>query len=53
MSKKYDDIINLPRHISKTKPKMKIVDRAAQFLPFAALIRGYSHSSVSKKKQQD
>lgn len=37
MTKKYDDIINLPRHVSKTRPQMPIIDRAAQFSPFAAL----------------
>lgn len=34
---KYDDIIELPRHISPTRPKMSLIDRAAQFAPFAAL----------------
>ncbi len=33
----YDDIINLPRHISKTRGGMSMRDRAAQFAPFAAL----------------
>lgn len=33
----YDDIINMPRHISSKYPQMKIIDRAAQFAPFAAL----------------
>ena len=34
---KYDSIINLPHHISKTRPQMPMSDRAAQFAPFAAL----------------
>ena len=34
---KYSDIINLPHHVSATRPHMTIIDRAAQFSPFAAL----------------
>ncbi len=34
---RYDDIINLPRHISAVHPPMPVADRAAQFMPFAAL----------------
>ena len=33
----YDDIINLPHHVSLTRPQMSMLDRAAQFSPFAAL----------------
>lgn len=33
----YEDIINLPHHVSKTRPQMSMRDRAAQFSPFAAL----------------
>ena len=37
MNSKYDGIINLPHHTSKKHPRMPLSDRAAQFLPFAAL----------------
>ena len=34
---KYDDIIGLPHHVSATRPRMSMIDRAAQFSPFQAL----------------
>lgn len=35
--RKYDDMIYLPHHVSVRHPQMPILDRAAQFSPFAAL----------------
>lgn len=37
---KYDDIIDLPHHVSAARPHMPVSDRAAQFMPFRALV-GY------------
>lgn len=36
-NQQYNDIIDLPHHISTTRPRMSMLDRAAQFSPFAAL----------------
>ena len=41
----YADIINLPHHVSETRPQMSIYDRAAQFAPFAALT-GYDAAII-------
>lgn len=37
MNGKYDEIMELSHHVSKTRPQMPMSDRAAQFAPFAAL----------------
>ena len=37
MTDKYDDIIDLPHHVSANRAHMSMIDRAAQFSPFAAL----------------
>lgn len=38
---KYQNIINLPHHVSKNHPRMSLNNRSAQFAPFSALT-GYS-----------
>lgn len=40
-SQQYNDIIDLPHHASATRSRMSMIDRAAQFSPFAALT-GYN-----------
>ena len=41
--RQYDDIINLPHHISKKHPQMSLYARSAQFAPFTALT-GYEEA---------
>jgi len=43
VSGKYDDILHLPHHVSPTRRRMTMVERAAQFSPFAALA-GYGEA---------
>lgn len=50
MSGRYDDIINLPHHVSKVHPQMSMYQRAAQFAPFAALT-GHSAAIDETTKQ--
>lgn len=37
MKNDYSDIIDHPHYVSKTRPQMSEIERAAQFSPFAAL----------------
>lgn len=39
----YDDIINMPHHVSRTRQPLDTDSRAAQFAPFAALA-GYDEA---------
>ena len=50
----YDDIINLPHHVSKKHPQMSLYARSAQFAPFSALT-GYEElveETVKEKNEQ-
>ena len=49
---KYDDIINLPHHVSAKHPKMSMYNRAAQLFPFAVLT-GYEKAIEEARKKQD
>ena len=51
-SHEYDDIINLPHHVSADRPHMPMIDRAAQFSPFAALT-GYDAAIVETARLTD
>lgn len=37
MNEKYEKIINMPHHVSKSRAQMSKQDRAAQFAPYSAL----------------
>lgn len=52
MDKKYEAIINLPHHISPTRPRMSLSQRAAQFAPFAALT-GYDAVLAETARQTE
>ena len=51
-SHEYDDIINLPHHVSAERPHMPMLDRAAQFSPFAALT-GYDAAIAETARLTD
>lgn len=52
MTRAYDNIINLPHHVSTTRPHMTTIDRAAQFSPFAALT-GYDSAIKETSRLTD
>lgn len=45
----YEDIVNLPPHISKKHPQPTMIDRAARFAPFAA-ITGYEEMVLEEAR---
>ena len=52
MTHDYDDIINLPHHVSKHHPQMSMWNRAAQFAPFAALT-GYEDAIKESARENE
>lgn len=52
MTENYDDMLNLPHHVSATHPHMTVIDRAAQFAPFAALT-GYDAAVKETARRTD
>ena len=52
MNDKYDEIANLPHHVTETRPQMPMSDRAAQFAPFAALT-GYDSAIRETERLTD
>ncbi len=51
-SSKYKDIINMPHHQSRKRPHMSMIDRAAQFSPFAALT-GHNDAIIETARLTD
>ena len=49
----YDDIINLPHHVSTMHPRMSMYNRAAQFSPFAALTGYEKVIGEARRKQEE
>ena len=46
----YEDIINLPHHVSRNHPRMTMYQRAAQFAPFAAL-SGHNEAMAQTERE--
>jgi len=52
MNGEYDDIIKLEHYVSKKRPQMPMINRAAQFAPFAALT-GYGETVKETARRTD
>ncbi len=52
MRGQYDDIIDLPHHVSKNRKQMTLEERAGQFAPFAAL-SGYQDEINERAKMPE
>ena len=52
MPEQYDDIINMPHHVSQSRSQMPRHNRAAQFAPFAALT-GYEDALDESARHTD
>ena len=48
----YEELLYLPHHVSDVHPRMAMIDRAAQFAPFAALT-GYEEAVDECKKRME
>lgn len=51
-TRRYDDMIDMPHHVSTKHPQMSLHDRAAQFSPFAALT-GYDDAIAETARLTD
>ena len=52
MTEQYNDIINMPHHVSRNRPQMPRRHRAAQFAAFAALA-GYEDALDESSRRTD
>ena len=48
----YEELLYLPHHVSDVHPRMAMIDRAAQFAPFAALT-GYEEAVDESIKRME
>ena len=47
----YEELLYLPHHVSDVHPRMAMIDRAAQFAPFAALT-GYVDECIKRMEEE-